>query len=197
MTACKIVIHGRSCDTLCGLVLSNSKSADVLKTMLMFDKKFVLEYGFSLTEGKAKGIAADLKGSNFLPEAGLATYERHTLVVKTSLRCSKALKCVQDEAPENFDSKQLDEKTLETFKISDTMLLFRVAQPYLSNTDTPRGDLPAHAFARLERSTRVLSGRFYRRCAATSSISLLYLRLTAFWILRYLFQSLQKPRLRF
>lgn len=56
MTACVIVIYGRSSNSLSGLVFSDSKAFDILKTMLTLDKTFELEYGFSLSKRKPKTL---------------------------------------------------------------------------------------------------------------------------------------------
>lgn len=49
-TAREIVFYRRSCNTLAGLVLSDSKYLDFLKTALTFAEMFELENGFRLTE---------------------------------------------------------------------------------------------------------------------------------------------------
>lgn len=127
-------------------MLSDSKFLDVLKTMLTFAKTFELEYGFPFIEAKTEDIGADLKGSNFLPRASLATCKRHIRVAKTMLRCPEALKFVQDDAPDVFGATHLDDKTLATSRSADTLLLLRAAQHYLQNPDRPKGEFPVHEF---------------------------------------------------
>lgn len=75
MTARETVIYGCSCDTLSVVALSKSEFLDVLNTMITFDKTSVLVRNFPFIEAKIKDIGVDLKCSNFLPKAILATYK--------------------------------------------------------------------------------------------------------------------------
>lgn len=56
MTTPQIVIYMRSCGTLSGPVLTESKFLVVLRTMLTFTKTFEREYRFMLIEGAPKTI---------------------------------------------------------------------------------------------------------------------------------------------
>lgn len=117
-----------------------------MKTKLTFAKRFELKYHFPFIEAKTEEIGADLKGSEFLPETGLATCKRHIWVAKTVLRCLKAFKFVQDEAPQVFGTTNLDDMTIATSRNAHTILQIRAAQHYFTNPDRSKEDFPVHAF---------------------------------------------------
>lgn len=58
--------------------------------MLTFEKMLELKYGFGLSALKTEDIDADLKASNFLPGANVATCKRRICVAKIVLRCLAA-----------------------------------------------------------------------------------------------------------
>lgn len=128
-------------------MLSECKSLDVLKTILMFAKIFEVRCGSLLIEVKIEDIGADIKSYGFLPEASLTTFRRHIRVNKTILRRPEALlKSIQNEIPEVFGATHLDDEAIVFSGNADTVLLFRANRHYLSNTDRRRGDFPVHTF---------------------------------------------------
>lgn len=101
------VLHERSCNTPVGLVLSKSKHLEVLKCMLLFAKKFELEYGFSSSYATIENIRAHLNKSNFLPGVKMDICICHICVATTIMRYPSSMKLLQDESHDLFGVSHL------------------------------------------------------------------------------------------
>lgn len=85
MIARETSFNGNSCNSLAGLLLQNFKLLDVLKTMLTFVKKVVLEYDFRFAEARTEEIGVDLTATEVPLKASLATFHRRIRVAKNLL----------------------------------------------------------------------------------------------------------------
>lgn len=98
MTVCEIDVNWRSCYTLVGIIVSDSKFVNVLMTMLTSENIVELEYEFRSCKVQTEEVGASFKASNSPPNESSATKILHMHVTKIMMRCQAALKFVSNEA---------------------------------------------------------------------------------------------------
>lgn len=146
MTADEIAIHVRSCITLLSFVLANYRFSDVLETGITFATTFELEYSFLFIEAETEDIGAISNAPAFSQEQ---VQQRANDTFELQNQFCDALKysnVFKVKHVRFFTQLIWMMKIFATSRNSDTSLLLRAGQHFLTNPEAPVENFAFHAF---------------------------------------------------